>query len=175
MKNFSINDMNFQYILEKCEKENLNTINEIFENKNIKDLKEKSLRAYKSKIEENCSKIYSDLKYFCKDSKIYNNYEIDCEALPGKEREVQILKKKWDSCVDKYNHLEKEKNNSISSISYINSSFFIDCVNDCKKKRSNEQQICVGDCFNYYKMNSSISIRLLEDVLLKHLNNIKNI
>jgi hypothetical protein len=169
-----INEMNFKKFFFELEIQNKHEISSILETNKFKELNLKAVDAYKLKITEQCNKIFSDIHYFSKEATVNDNFEINSIPFGGKEKEVEILKDKWNNCVNKYKDLNLVKNNTIKNIYAINQVFLNDCIDNCKIKRTaKDQKLCLFDCFDYHKINCAVSAKLLEDSLLKYFNNLQ--
>jgi len=175
MNKEDLKDFNFKRILLECEIENKSFYKETFDNEKMMKLNTKTIDAFKIKVNENCNKYYSDIHFFSKYAQITEDFKIKNVAFPGKEKEVDLLKKKWYSCFQKFKDRENSKNNSIKNILYINESFLLDCFDDCRQKNTaTEQKNCVRECYRFHKINSSYSAIMLRKTLMNYINDMKN-
>jgi hypothetical protein len=174
MNGIRISEFNFKKILLESEIENKTHLNEIlFNNDLMKKLHDKTYEAHKIKINQDCNKHFADIHYFSRQAKVSEEFEIHSIPFPGKEKHVELLKKRWKSCVDKIKDMQNEKNNSIKNIIKINHSFLMDCIEDCGDKHSYaEGKKCVLECYDFHKINTKVSAKIMADVLLKYINDL---
>lgn len=175
MNKSSMNDLNFRRIYLEYEVENKNIIKNILEDDNIKKLNEESNKEFKLKVLQNCNKLLADISYFSQQSRVSADFQISAIPIKGKEKELLVVTTAFEKCIKKFKDLETEKNNSIKNIHSTNNSYLVDCSQECKIKNFSEQRNCVKDCFEYYKLNSHISARLIRDQYLKYLSDLKSI
>lgn len=174
MSRIGLNEFNFNKNFSLIETENKKELEAIFQSEALKNLVENSSDAHKEKINQNCKKILHDINFYYPDANVSENFELNITNVKTREKEIEAFKNKWNSCVEKYKEIETDKNNSINNLMLMNGTFFQDCINDCKIIRNaKEQQSCLRQCYDYHKLNSTITTRLMRDVLLKYLNDLK--
>jgi len=174
MSRIGFHELNFQKNISQIEAENQKEFQAILQNENLQNLETSSSNFYKETIKENCKKILPDIQNNSSDSVVSNDFVLNLGTVKGKEKEIEAFKNKWNSCVQKYKEIDIDKNNSMSNLEFINDTFFGFCIDDCKVIRSAKgQKNCLSECFSYHKLNSSVNIKLKQDIILKYLNNLK--